>query len=72
MGGNQVTVKTTYFDDDDTLVMRLSDKPIVRETSQDWNTHVSFAADGSVVETVVLEATRVGAWPLKIEHRQAA
>jgi hypothetical protein len=66
------TVKTTYFDEYDTLVIRLSDKPIVREVSQDWNTHVSYAADGSVVETVILEAARLGAWPLHVEHRQAA
>ena len=45
-------MKTTYFDDEDTLVIRLSDKPIVREVSQDWRTHISYAADGSVVETV--------------------
>jgi Protein of unknown function (DUF2283) len=65
-------MKTTYFDDEDTLVIRLSDKPIVREVSQDWHTHVSYAADGSVVETVVLEAARIGAWPLRIEKRQPA
>ncbi len=65
-------MKTTYFDDDDTLVIRLSDKPIVREVSQDWNTHVSYAADGTVVETVILEAARSGAWPLAIEHKAAA
>ena len=65
-------MKITYFDDDDTLVIRLSDKPIVREVSQDWNTHISYAADGSVVETVVLEAAGIGAWPLHIEHRQVA
>ncbi|MEO7008473.1 MAG: DUF2283 domain-containing protein, partial [Caldimonas sp.] len=35
-------MKTTYYEDDDTLVIRLSDKPIVREVSQDWNTHVSY------------------------------
>ena len=46
-----MTVKTTYFDEDDILVIHLSDKPVVREVSQDWHTHVSFAADGSVVET---------------------
>lgn len=57
-------VKTTYFDDEDTLVIRLSDKPIVREVSQDWNTHISYAADGTVVETVILEAAKLGAWPL--------
>ena len=65
-------MKCTYFDEDDTLVIRLSDKPITREVSQDWNTHVSYAADGTVVETVILEAARIGAWPLQIEHRQAA
>jgi hypothetical protein len=65
-------LKTTYFDDDDTLVIRLSDKPIVREVSQDWNTHIAYAADGSVVETVILEAAARGAWPLHIEHRAAA
>ena len=55
-----------HFDDDDTLVIRLSNKPIVREVSQDWNTQVSYAADGSVVETVILEAAKLGAWPLAI------
>ena len=65
-------VKTTYFDDDDTLVIRLSDKPVVREVSQDWRTHVSYAADGTVVETVILEARGCGAWPLIVEHRNAA
>ena len=65
-------METTYFDDDDTLVMRLSYKPVVREVSQDWRTHVSYAADGSVVETVILEARECGAWPLSVEHRAAA
>jgi Protein of unknown function (DUF2283) len=65
-------VKTTYFDDEDTLVIRLSDKPIVREVSQDWRTHVSFAADDTVVETVILEARESGAWPLRVERRKAA
>jgi len=65
-------MKTTYYDEEDTLVIRLSEKPIVREVSQDWNTHVSYAADGTVVETVILEAARVGAWPMQIEQRVAA
>jgi uncharacterized protein YuzE len=50
-------MKTTYFDDDDTLVIRLSDKPIVREVSQDWNTLIGYAEDGTAVELVVLEAS---------------
>lgn len=65
-------MKTTYFNDDDTLVLRLSDKPITREVSQDWNTHVSYAADGTVVETVILEAAKIGAWPLEVRRAQAA
>lgn len=65
-------MKTTYFDDDDALVLRLSDKPITREVSQDWNTHISYAADGTVVETVILEAAKIGAWPLEVRHARAA
>ena len=65
-------MKITYYDEDDILVIRLADKPVVREVSQDWSTCVSFAADGSIVETVILEASQRAAWPLQIEHKQAA
>ena len=58
-------MRTTYDKDDDILTMRVSDKPIVREVSQDWNTCISYAADGSVVEVVILEAQAQGAWPLQ-------
>ena len=61
-------MKTTYLGDEDMLVIQLCDMTIVREVSPDWNTHVSYAADG----TVVLEAGHCGAWPLSVEHRQAA
>lgn len=57
-------MKTTYFEDDDILVLRMTDKPIVREVSQDWNTHISYAEDGSVVELVVLDARAAGAMPV--------
>ena len=63
---------TTYYDEDDILVIRLSDKPITREVSQDWNTHISFAEDGSTVVIVLLEAKASGAYPFKIEHALAA
>jgi hypothetical protein len=63
---------TTYFDEDDILVIRLSDKPIVREVSQNWNTHISYAEDGSTVEVVLLEARVNGAYPLDIQHARAA
>ena len=65
-------MKTTYFRDEDTLVIQLSDKPVVREVSQDWNIHVSYAADGSVVETVILDAAKVGAWPWRVEEHSPA
>ena len=65
-------MRTTYFDEDDILVLRLSDKPIVREVSQDWNTHVSYAEDGTAVEIVVLDAAALGAYPFEVLHGQAA
>ena len=40
-------MKVTYYEDEDTLVIRLSDKAITREVSQDWHTHVSYASDGT-------------------------
>ena len=58
-------MQTTYHERDDILVIRIADKPMVRETSQDWNTHASFAEDGSVVEVVVLDAKARGAFPVK-------
>ena len=57
-------MRTTYHEADDILVVHLCEKPIARETSQDWTTHVSYAADGSIVEIVILDASKQGAWPL--------
>ncbi len=65
-------MRTTYFDDDDILVLHLSDKPITREVSQDWNTHISYAADGTTVEIVVIDAAAIGAFPLEVQRGQAA
>jgi uncharacterized protein YuzE len=62
MGG--LTMRTTYDVADDILVVHLSEKAIAREASQDWNTHVSYAQDGTIVEIVILEASKQGAWPL--------
>ena len=56
-------MRTTYYDEDDIMLIHLSDQPIVREVSQDWNTHISYAEDGSAVEVVVLEARASGAYP---------
>jgi hypothetical protein len=65
-------MRTTYYDVDDILVVHLSDKPIVREVSQDWHTHVSYAADGSTVELVLLDAQANGAFPFEVQHARAA
>jgi Protein of unknown function (DUF2283) len=63
-------VKSIYFEDDDILQIRVADKPIVREVSQGWHTNISYAEDGTIVEIVLLEATKEGLLPL--EFRKAS
>ena len=53
-------MRTTYYDDDDILVIRLSDKPITREVSQDWNTHVSYARTRSLMGLPNRRGARIG------------
>jgi hypothetical protein len=65
-------MRSTYYDEDDILVIHLSDKNIVREVSQDWSTHISYAEDGTAVEIVLLDAKANGAYPLRLEHAMAA
>ena len=65
-------MRTTYYEEDDILVIHLSDKPIHREVSQDWCTHISYADDGTAVEIVLLNAKVNGAYPVAIEHAKAA
>lgn len=57
-------MRTVYDESEDILTIHLSDKAIVKEVSQDWNTHISYAEDGSIVEIVLLDAKESGAWPL--------
>ena len=52
----RLNMRTTYNDEDDILVLHLSDKPIKREVSQDWNTHISYAEGNTVVVIVVIDA----------------
>ena len=61
-------MRTTYDESDDILVVHLSDKVIAKEVSQDWHTHISYAEDGTIVEIVILEASKQGAWPLLRSH----
>ena len=63
-------MKSIYFENDDILQIRVSDKPIVREVSQGWHTNISCAEDGTIVEIVLLDAKKEGLLPL--EFRQAA
>ena len=65
-------MKTTYYADDDILEIRLSDAPIVKETSQGWNINLSFDASGNLVEMVVLEAREAGLLPALLDTRKAA
>ena len=65
-----MTVKSIYFENDDILQIRVSDKQIVREVSQDWHTNISYAEDGSIVEIVLLDAKKEGLLPL--EYGKAA
>jgi hypothetical protein len=50
-------MRTTYYDEDDVLVI---------------HTHISYAADGSAVEVVVLEARAHGAFPTQVLQTQPA
>ena len=63
-------MKSIYFDEDDTLQIRVSDKPVVREVSQDWHTNISYAEDGSIVEILLLDAKKEGLMPM--EYGKAA
>ena len=58
-------MKSNYFENDDILQIRVSDKPITREVSQDWHTSISYAKDGSIVEIVLLDARKEGLLPLE-------
>ena len=48
-------LKCSYFRNEGTLHIRLTDKPVTRETSPSWRTNISYAADGSIVEVVLLD-----------------
>lgn len=63
-------MKRIYFENDDILQIRVSEKQIMREVSQDWHTHISYAGDGSIVEIVLLDSKNVGLLPK--EYRNAA
>ena len=61
-------MKSIYFENDDILQISMSDKPIVREVSQDWHTNISYAEDGSIVEIVLLDAKKEGLMPTEFRR----
>ena len=58
-------MKSIYFENDDILQIRESNKPITREVSQGWRTNIGYAEDGSIVEIVLLDARKEGLLPLE-------
>ena len=48
-------VKCSYGENEGTLHIRLTDKPVTRETSPNWHTNISYAEDGSIAEVVLLD-----------------
>jgi hypothetical protein len=65
-------MRTICYPQDDILEIRLSDKPVARAASQDWNVNVSYAEDGSVGELVILGAVKAGFMPFAGGDRKAA
>jgi hypothetical protein len=62
--------KSTCFENNDILRIRVSDKPIVREEPQGWHTNISYAEDGGIVEIELLDTKKEGLLP--VEYRKAA
>jgi uncharacterized protein YuzE len=53
-------VKCSYLENEGTLHIRLTDKPVMRETSPNWHTSISHAEDGSIVEVVLFDFSTLG------------
>jgi carotenoid cleavage dioxygenase-like enzyme len=66
-------MNSTYYPDDDILVLHFSDEPVVREVSQGWNINTSYTASGEVAEIVILDAKKIGLYPVaQFQEKQAA
>jgi hypothetical protein len=59
-GLNSEGVSRSYLPNEGTLHIRLTDKPVLREMSPNWHTHISYAGDGSIVEVVLLDFSPLG------------
>lgn len=59
-------MKTSYEPEDDVLMIHLSDEPSVRTISQSWNINVSYTAAGDIAEIEILDASKMGLYPIQI------
>jgi hypothetical protein len=62
----------SYWPEDDILQVRFSDKPIARETSENWNVHKSYAEDGELMEVVFLDAVKEGYFDPSADGKRVA
>ena len=60
-------MKSTYFEEGDVLRIRISEQPVARKVAQGDDVHIAYAADGSVVEVVLLNAMVQGWVPLCVK-----
>jgi len=65
-------MKIKYYEDDDILVIKLSEAPVVKEISQDWNIHISYDENDNIVQIVFLEAKEKGLYPVLAMTQKAA
>lgn len=61
-----------YRPEDDILQVRVSDKPIARESSESWYVHMSYAEDGELVEVVFLDAVKEGYFDPAVDGKRVA
>ena len=48
-------MKCSYLENEGTLHIRLTEQPVVRETSPNWHTNISYAEDGPIVEALLTD-----------------
>ena len=65
-------VKCRYLENEGTLHIRLTDKPVTRETSPNWHTNISYAVDGSITEVVLPDFNALGKINPQLRKRQIA
>lgn len=66
-GFSKDTVACGYREEEDIFQIHLTNKQIVREVSLDWHSHLSYAADKSIVEIILLDPKKSGVLPLNYQ-----